>query len=204
MSALRERMEAMHIASRGVNPFLNDPASRERFKQAADKALVEIKRSNEAIREANKVLREAPKGHFTFSHSPDSLHREQWICHHPNGSLAAEFDTCQEAVEAMKTWNSIPECAHVTVDWLTSHDDSDDSDRGTYVVRIKNTRFREDVRCGWHSMEASARLQKKLINSIAKHGLEAVKDILFAADDRYSRETWNTPEPQPPGYTFEI
>lgn len=115
---------------------------------------------------------------FTCHHSPtDYCSEKRWICHDKDQHLAAEFETEDEAKQAVDLWNKHG-AEKITMDWKNSEEDADDSDRGTYIIALEGTRYRETIRCGWHSMEAAARRAQALRNALVKHGVKALIDIL--------------------------
>lgn len=112
------------------------------------------------------------EGGFTYMHG-GGWSNDRWITHDPNRSFAGEFKTEEEAADAIHRWNE-HDGAAVVVEWEAPPEDADDSDRGTYTVSVRDTRFRKTV-C---SMEEAARVAMKLRDAIAENGIVTMRNVL--------------------------
>lgn len=132
---------------------------------------------------------------FTCQHSPNSYDSEKrWIAHDKNGGIAGEFVDENEAKSAVDAWNE-KGGALVTLEWIAPPEDAADSNRGTYVIRLTGTRFGLSICFGWNSQELAGERLKLLRNAVAKHGFEAVSEILFAAQTQLTEYGWKTSQP---------
>lgn len=113
-----------------------------------------------------------------FHHGP---RKRRWLIHDKDGHFAAEFhgETSEEADAVAKIWNE-HDGSELVMGWDPSPEDSEDSHRGYYRLRLNGSGWRETVCCGWHSMESAARLATKIRNAIVTHGIETVRSILDA------------------------
>lgn len=115
---------------------------------------------------------------FTCQHSPcDYGSEKRWIIHDVNGHSCGEFDGEQKAKDTVDRWLK-GGADKITIDWEAPDEDADDSDRGTYYIGLKGTNLKKVVRNGWYSMEAAADESTKLRESLLKHGLDALVEIL--------------------------
>jgi len=115
---------------------------------------------------------------FTCSHSPTDFGSDKrWIIHDQNGHFCAELPTEKEGKELTDKWISGGADA-ITIDWMNSDDDADDSDRGTYFIGMKGVSKRIIVRSGWYSMEAAAEKSHKLRDMLITLGVADVAAYL--------------------------
>jgi hypothetical protein len=104
---------------------------------------------------------------------------QRWSAFDPQDEYAGEFPSEQQAMAAIKRWGD-NQGSYVLVAWTRPPEDSDDSNRGTYTIKIKDTNFAKRICSGWGTMEESGRFVSNLRDMIAKHGIEAISEILEA------------------------
>lgn len=113
----------------------------------------------------------------------------RWIAHDGNKHFAGEFDNEEEARRCVENWNTKGGNL-VTLEWVAPPEDADDSNRGTYIIRLTGTRFRITICNGWHSQELAGERLKLLRNAVAKYGFTTVSEILFAAQTQLTEYGW--------------
>lgn len=117
--------------------------------------------------------------YYRWSTKDHPWEKQRWSAFDPQDEYAGEFPSEQQAMAAVKRWGD-NKGSHVLVNWVRPAEDSDDSDRGTYVVKIKGTSFTKNIHAGWGTMEAAGRFVSRLRDMVAKHGIEAVSEIAEA------------------------
>ena len=119
--------------------------------------------------------------YFTCMSSPASAtDQTRWISHDVYGDGCCEFMSGIEARTCVKRWNERGG-QFVTCEWIAPQEDSDDSNRGTYIIRLTGTRYEQRIWCGWHSQEVAGEKLKVLRNTLVMHGFETMRDILLAS-----------------------
>jgi len=124
----------------------------------------------------------------------DYLNPKRWIAHDKNKHFAGEFEDEEEARAAVTAWNT-KGGDMITLEWIAPPDDADDSNRGTYVIRLTGTAFVIRICSGWHSQELAGTRLKHLRNAVAKYGFETVSEVLFAAQTQWTEYGWTAAPP---------
>jgi hypothetical protein len=109
---------------------------------------------------------------------------DEWVVDGPDGLICGEFGSESEAIASAKLWSEKVGRA-IKMTWTAPRrddDDYDDSDRGDYCIALVGTKYEWHSPGGWHAMEHSMLAARRIYDAVAKHGVEAARDLLSACE----------------------